>query len=67
MSAYPIQHVRTRRETIDEMKAFVARELGELERAIEFSIGRVSRVSIIELVAEKNAYARMMKFLLNLG
>ena len=65
MSAYPVQHVRTRRETIDEMKAFVARELGELERAIGFSMGRVS--SITEIIAEKNAYARMMKFLTNLG
>lgn len=65
MSAHPTRHVPTRKETLDEVKAFVAKELIELERALQWAAGQ--RLYAAELVAEKNAMARVMKFLTQLA
>lgn len=62
MSAYPTEHVPTRKQTVDEVKAFVARELAEVTKVIDMSGGRV-----IELIGERNALARVMRFLTTLG
>ena len=63
MSAYPTEHVPTRKQTIEEIKAFVAAELNEVTRAIDLSSGRTV---VTELVAERNAFHRVMRFLVNL-
>ncbi len=62
MGAYPIEHVPTRLKTIAEIRVYIVKELEEIDRAIQYSGGQS-----IELVAERNILARVLKFLSNMS
>lgn len=62
MSAYPTTHVRTREATVQEVRDFITKELNEISRALERTDG-VNYTVPIELIAERNALARVLKFL----